>query len=162
MSSVSSEPLVAPARVTRRRALAVLGLAVPVLAACTTSPADDGPDPLIPLAERARADAALVTAAITADPALTPRLDPLRSARNDHAAALQAEIDRLAGPQSSATATPAPAPAPTGPVDLAAVRQALDAAAREATGLVATLPTGRVGLVGSLAACCATYAAVLT
>jgi hypothetical protein len=152
-----------PARVavSRRRALAVLGLAVPtltVLAGCTTSAADAGPDPLIPLADRARADVALVTAAITADPALADRLDPLRSARTDHATALQAEIDRLAGAETPST--PAPAPAPTGPVDLPAVRQSLDAAAREATGLVGTLPTGRVGLVGSLAACCATYAAV--
>jgi hypothetical protein len=150
---------VSPGRVTRRTALVVLGLTVPALAACTTSPADEGPDPLIPLADRARADAALVTAAITADPALTDRLDPLRSARNDHATALQAEIDRLAGAETPSP--PAAAQAPTGPVDLSAVRQAADAAAREATGLVATLPTGRVGLVGSLAACCATYAAVL-
>jgi ribosomal protein S2 len=96
-----------PARVvvTRRRALAVLGLAglaVPVLAGCTTSTASEGPDPLIPLADRARADVALVTAAIGADPALTDRLDPLRSARTDHATALQAEIDRLAGAETPA------------------------------------------------------------
>lgn len=152
-----------PARVTRRRALAVLGLSVPaltVLAGCTTSASDDGPDPLIPLAERARADTALITAAITADPALTDRLDPLRSARNDHAAALQTEIDRLAGAETPST--PAPVPAPAGPADLPAVQQAADAAAREATGLIATLPTNRVGLVAALAACCAAYSAVLT
>jgi hypothetical protein len=147
--------------VSRRRALAVLGLgaAVPVLAACTTSAADEGPDPLIPLAERARADTALVTAAITAEPALTAQLDPLRSARADHADALQKEIDRLAGDAAS-TATPAPAP-PATPVDRAAVRDAVDAATREATGLVASVPSERAGLVGSIAACCAAYSAIL-
>jgi hypothetical protein len=146
----------------RRRALAVLGLgvALPTLVACTSSAADEGPDPLIPLADRARADAVLVTAAITADPALAVQLDPLRSARADHAAALQQEIDRLTGEPTPAA--PAPAPAPAGPADLDAVRQAVDAAAKEATGLVGRLSTERVGLVGAVAACCTTYSAILT
>ncbi|GAA4551515.1 hypothetical protein [Pseudonocardia xishanensis] len=149
---------VAP-RLSRRRALVLLGAAVPALAACSTSAADAGPDPLIPLAERARTDVALVTAAITADPGLTGVLDPLRSARVDHADALQKEIDRLAG---ATTPTAAPqAAAPSGAADMAAVRQAVDAAAREATGLIGGLPVERVGLVGSVAACCSAYATVL-
>jgi len=157
---------VSPARVapqlSRRRALVLLGAAVPVLAACSGSAADEGPDPLIPLAERARTDAALVTAAITAAPELTAVLDPLRSARADHAQALQQEIDRLAGATTPTGPTAAaPAAAPAGPADMAAVTQAVGAAAREATGLVGTLPTARVGLVGSVAACCTAYAAVL-
>ncbi|GAA4710970.1 hypothetical protein GCM10023215_61340 [Pseudonocardia yuanmonensis] len=155
----------AAARLTRRRALALglaaggLGLAAPVLAGCAAGSADDGPDPLIPLVTRARADADLVTAAITADPSLTARLDPLRSARTDHADALEKEIARVAG-----TATPVPAPAPATPqaaADLEAVRRAVADAAREAAGLVSSVPTARAGLVGSVAACCAAYTAVL-
>jgi hypothetical protein len=132
----------------------------PVLAACSRSAADDAPDPLVPLAARARTDVALVTAAITADPALTPRLDPLRSARSDHAAALEEEIARTAG----VTTTPAPAPttaAPAAPVDLAAVRQAVDQAAQEASQLVTTISAERVGLVSAVSVCCATYSVVL-
>src|SRR5689334_7592424 len=58
----------AAARLTRRRALALglaaggLGLAAPVLGGCAVASSDDGPDPLIPLVTRARADADLVTA----------------------------------------------------------------------------------------------------
>ena len=147
---------------SRRRALALLGMgaSLPVVAACTTSTADEGPDPLIPLAIRARSDAALIAAAITATPAVGTRLDPLRVARTDHATALQQAIDRRAGATSTPTPAPAAAP-PAGPADLDAVRQAMDAAAKEAAGLIGTLPTTRVGLVGSVAACCTAYAVVL-
>ncbi|MCE3555041.1 hypothetical protein LWC33_26755 [Pseudonocardia sp. RS11V-5] len=150
---------------TRRRALSLglaaggLGLAAPVLAGCAAG-SSDGPDPLIPLVTRARSDAALVTAVITADPSLTGQLDPLRSARSDHAATLEQEIARVAG----TTASPTPAAAPTAPqagADLNAVRQAVADAAREAAGLVGTVPIARAGLVGSVAACCAAYTAVL-
>jgi hypothetical protein len=155
----------AATRLTRRRALALglaaggLGIAAPVLAGCAAGSSDDGPDPLIPLVTRARSDAALVTAVITADPSLTGQLDPLRSARSDHATALEHEITRVAG-----TTAPIPAPAPTTPqagADLNAVRQAVADAAREAAGLVSSVPTARAGLVGSVAACCAAYSAVL-
>jgi hypothetical protein len=151
-------------RLTRRRALALglaaggLGLAAPVLAGCAAGSSDDGPDPLVPLVTRARSDAALVTAVITADPSLTGQLDPLRSARSDHAAALEQEIARVAG------TTPVPATAPATPragADLNAVRQAVADATREAAGLVSSVPTARAGLVGSVAACCAAYTAVL-
>ncbi|MCE0765681.1 hypothetical protein LWC35_22645 [Pseudonocardia kujensis] len=159
-------PRPAAPRLTRRRALSLglaaggLGLAAPVLAGCAAASSDDGPDPLIPLVTRARSDAALVTAVITADPSLTGQLDPLRSARTDHATALEQEIARVAG--TTAPATPAPAPtAPQAGADLDAVRQAVADAAREAAGLVGSVPTARAGLVGSVAACCAAYTTVL-
>ncbi|GAA1829928.1 hypothetical protein GCM10009836_04760 [Pseudonocardia ailaonensis] len=141
-------------------ALGGLALAGPALAACSRASGEEAPDPLVALAQRARTDTALVTAAITADPKLTDRLDPVRSARADHAGALEKEIARYAG----ATTTPTPAPAaaaPAGSADLAAVQKAVDAAAREAAVLVPTLPKARAGLVGSVAACCAAYATVL-
>ncbi|MFR9804331.1 hypothetical protein ACL02T_18885 [Pseudonocardia sp. RS010] len=155
----------AAVRLSRRRVLSLglaaggLTLAAPVLAGCAAASSDDEPDPLIPLVTRARSDADLVTAVITADPSLTARLDPLRSARTDHAAALEQEIARVAG---TTTAVPAPAPAtPLTGADLDAVRRAVADAAREAAGLVSSVPTARAGLVGSVAACCAAYTAVL-
>ncbi|MCW0214578.1 MAG: hypothetical protein OJJ54_14560 [Pseudonocardia sp.] len=147
----------------RRRflALAATGAAAlaasPVLAACTSTDGTEGPDPLIALARRARADAALVGAAIAADPRLTDRLDPLRAARTDHATALDREIQRL-NPKAAPSAAPATAPPKA---DLAAVRTAVQDASREAQGLVAGIAVERVGLVAAITACCTTYAAVL-
>ena len=47
------------------------------------------------------------------------------------------------------------------PVTLARVREAVAASQAGAAELVENLPAERVGLVASVAACCATYAAVL-
>lgn len=151
---------------SRRRlfALAAAGAAAvtvsPALAACTTTgTGSDGPDPLIALARRARADTAVIAAAIAADPGLAERLAPLRSARTDHAAALDREIQRL-DPQARASSTAPPAAPPA--ADLPAVRTAIEDAAREAQGLVGGIGVERVGLVAAITACCTTYAAVLT
>ena len=110
------------------------------------------------------------------NPDLTGRVDPLRAARTEHAAALDAEVVRAGGTPSSATPTAAavappsgsPAADPTVPptgltqtVTLARVREAVAASQRGAAELVPDLPAERVGLVASVAACCATYAAVL-
>jgi hypothetical protein len=150
---------------SRRRlfALAAAGAAAvtvsPALAACTTTgTGSDGPDPLIALARRARADTAVIAAAIAADPGLAERLAPLRSARTDHAAALDREIQRL-DPQARASTAPPAAPRTA---DLPAVRTAIEDAAREAQGLVGGIGVERVGLVAAITACCTTYAAVLT
>ena len=48
------------------------------------------------------------------------------------------------------------------PVTLARVREAVAASQAGAAELVESLPAERVGLVASVAACCATYAALLT
>lgn len=147
---------------SRRRLLAGMLLAPPALAGCSfgSSTKDPGPDPLIALAAAARADAALAAAVVAATPELADRLTPLRTARTDHATALDAEVARLAP-----GATPAPAPGtatPAGtPVTAAAVQAAVLASGKAASAAALTLPAERVGLVASVAACCATYAAVL-
>jgi hypothetical protein len=129
---------------------------------------------LIALADGARSDAALAAAAVAANPDLSARVDPLRAARAEHAAALDAEVVRVGGTPSSGSAAPTAAPTapppsgttvpPTGvtqAVTLARVREAVAASQRAAAQLVPDLPAERVGLVASVAACCATYAAVL-
>ncbi len=167
-----------PARgpaVDRRRVLG-LALLAPVafgLGACGIGPdrRRRDPDPLVALADAALADAALAAAAVAASPDLGARLEPLRAARTEHAAALDAEVVRAGGsPRSAApTAPPTAAAAPTAAepagvtqaVSLARVREAVAASQRGAAQLVPDLPPERVGLVASVAACCATYAAVL-
>ena len=129
-----------------------------------------GPDPLIALADAARGDAELAAAAIAANPDLAARVEPLRAARTEHATAFDAEVVRLGGaprggaPTASAVPSADPTAAPTGaarPVTLARVRDAVAASQRGAAQLVPDLPAERVGLVASVAACCATYVGVL-
>jgi len=157
-------------RVDRRRILA-LALVLPVAAGlggcgAATDRRTDRPDPLIALADAARADAALAAAAAAADPALAARIDPLREARTEHAAALDAEVVRMGGPSAAPTAAPptaAPVTTTAAPaVTLAEVREAVAASHVGAAELVENLPAERVGLVASVAACCAAYAGVLT
>lgn len=150
----------------RRRVLAALALA-PVLGACSLldPAADPGPDPLIALADAARVDAALATAVTAADPGLAERVDPLAAARTEHAAALDAEIARRRVNERSGdetAPTPAPVPPPADPGGLAGLRTAIEASAAAAAAATLDLPAERVGLVASISACCATYAAVLT
>ena len=108
---------------------------------------------LLALADRARADAALVVAAVTADPALAERLEPLRAARIDHAAAL----DVAGGRDAASVATPqAPEAA-----DVAVVREAVLFSAQAASDAVPQATAARVGLLAEIAACCSAYGAVL-
>jgi hypothetical protein len=158
-------PAAAPI-VGRRRILQmaiVLPVAGTVLGGCSgaTGRRTDRPDPLIALADAARADAALAAAAVAADRALATRIDPLREARTEHAAAFDAEVVRMGGPPATASAAP-PTAAAGSPVTLARVREAVAASQVGAAELVENLPAERVGLVASVAACCATYAALLT
>ncbi|MFC4945490.1 hypothetical protein [Pseudonocardia sp. GCM10023141] len=162
-----SPPVSATAMVlSRRRLLAGLLLTPPVLAGCSLgrSSAPPAPDPLIALASAARSDAALAAAVIAAKATLADRVEPLRAARVEHAAALDAEVSRV-----TPTRTPAPAPptAPTAgevagqPVTLAQLHDALEASAKAAATAAMDAPAARVGLVASVAACCSTYAKVL-
>src|SRR6185437_13113192 len=109
----------------------------------------DRPDPLIALADAARADAALAAAAAAADPALAARIDPLREARTEHAAALDAEVVRMGGPSAAPTAAPVTTTAAPA-VTLAEVREAVAASHVGAAELVENLPAERVGLVASV------------
>jgi hypothetical protein len=172
-----------------RRLVLRLALALPAAAAfvsgCSGATARrKEPDPLVALADAARADVALAAAAVAADPGLSARIEPLRAARAEHAAALDAEVVRVGGVPGAAAPTsvgptaapaapsgsaPASAAAGTSPsasvtprvVTLAQVRDAVAASQRGAADLVPGLPAERVGLVASVAACCAAYAAVL-
>lgn len=152
------------AGLSRRRVLAALALAPMAVAGCALERTPDGPDPLLALADAARADAALAAAVVAADPGLAGRVDPLGAARTEHAAALDAEIARRAdaGARSApAPATPPPA-APPAATRLADLRAAVTASGAAAAAAALILPAERVGLVASISACCATYGAVLT
>ncbi|QNG55651.1 hypothetical protein H6H00_16540 [Pseudonocardia petroleophila] len=147
-------------------ALVLAPVALSPLAGCAAVGVDDGPDPLIALADAARADALLAAAVVAAEPDLAARVDPLQAARTAHAAALDAEIARLAGapePGAAAAATPSPADPSAAPTaaELAELRAAVTASARAAAEAALGLPAERVGLVASISACCATYGAVL-
>lgn len=147
-------------RVSRRRILAAVAFApvgAVVAGGCGFGPAaPDGPDPLIALADAARADAALAAALAAAQPDLAARVDPLVAARTEHAAALDAEVTRL-DPDAAPPAAPPDAPAAT----LDGLRAAMQASGTAAGTAALDLPVERVGLVASISACCATYAAVL-
>lgn len=141
--------------VSRRRVLFAVA-AAPLAVACTTEPpAPPPPDPLSALAAQARADAALAKTLTT-----VPAAAEIAKARETHAVLLQAEVDRERPPLSS-TAPPAPTTPSTPPDSLAALRSALDAAVRDASAVVTKLPTYRAGLVGSVAAGCASLREVL-
>jgi hypothetical protein len=147
--------------ISRRQVLAGLLLLPPALAGCSTARVPQGPDPLIALADAARTDAALATAAITASPNLADRVQPLVEARTAHAAALDAEVARLDPARPSTTPATTPAPA-QGSATLAQVRAAVLASGEAAATAALDLPAERVGLVASVAACCNAYAEVLT
>lgn len=130
--------------------------AAPLAVACTTEPpAPPPPDPLSALAAQARADAALATTLKT-----VPAAAEIAKARETHARLLQAEVDRERPPLSS-TAPPAPTSPPTPPNPLAALRTALDESVRAASDVIGKVPSYRAGLVGSVAAGCASLREVL-
>lgn len=161
-------------------ALLVTGPAV--LAGCTGSPAaPEPPDPLESPARRAEADSALAqaVAAMAAQPgvqthsavtpsALATAATALAADRMAHAITLRAELHRVRPAPAPSSAAPPAAPTPAPPLadlDLAGARatliQAVHGAQDEAAGLAVTLPGYRAALLASVAACCASHAAVL-
>src|SRR5687768_2007670 len=141
--------------VSRRRVLFAVA-AAPLAVACTTEPPPPPPpDPLSALAAQARADAALATQLTT-----VPVAAEIAKARETHARLLQAEVDRERPPLSS-TVPPAPTSPPTPPNPVAALRTALDDSVRAASDVIGTVPSYRAGLVGSVAAGCASLREVL-
>jgi len=136
-----------------------------LLAACGA----DEPDPLESLATRARSDAALIDSILNFGPlgaALSARLAPVADARRQHAVALGVELGETESASADPSTGPSAAPAsgsgrPDADDALLRVRAALDDASRQAGLLVLTLPRPRAALVGSIAACCAAYRAVL-
>jgi hypothetical protein len=144
--------------ITRRQLIIGILLLPPALTGCSLrTGAQTGPDPLIALADAARADVALAAAALASTPALAPRVQPVVDARTAHAQALDAEVARLDPQQPSRPPAQATARAAT----LSEVRAAVLSSGQSAAAAVLTLPADRVGLVASVAACCAAYAQVL-
>ncbi|ANZ42946.1 hypothetical protein BBK82_22535 [Lentzea guizhouensis] len=133
--------------VSRRRVLLAVA-AAPLAVACTTEPsAPPPPDPLSALAAQARSDAALAKS-LTSVPAAAE----IATARETHAAV--AGRGR-AGPAVSRALPSVPA---TAPPRACARHWTSRCAASEA---VAKLPSYRAGLVGSVAAGCASLRGVL-
>jgi hypothetical protein len=142
------------------RAGALIAIAVP-LAACTSPQAAPAPDPLQPLLTAAGTDAATATTASTAFPDSAATFAVFATVRRQQAAALRTEVDRAAAltapPTTSTSAPPKKAQADETTV-IGELRAGLVTAQQQATRLVPGLPTYRAGLVGSIAAGCASLA----
>lgn len=148
-----------------RRAVLRLGAfaaLVPVVA-CTPEPEQPPPpDPLAALAKQARADAALATAIAAAQPNLSAGATEVATARTEHAKVLQAEVDRAQPPVSSSSAK-STTTTPEVPADgAAALVEALTSAEKAAADLVPSVPRYRAGMLGSVAAGCASLRVVLS
>ena len=99
-----------------------------------------------------------------ADPALAATARALAEDRMAHAAALRAELRRVRPRPTARSASPpvAPLPAPDSAGARRALAQAVRAAHDEAAELAMTLPGYRAALLASVAACCASHAALLS
>ncbi len=150
-------------------------LAVPAVSGTLAGCGNKPPDPLVALTVQARSDAALADAVaqmLRASPAGSPgqagspeaatsdMLAALAAARRAHADTMVAELGDDAPPPAPA-GQPGPPP-PEARTALAGVLTALDDAQRRAAAEVPGLPRHRAAVVGSIAACCAAYRAVLT
>ncbi|GAA3839944.1 hypothetical protein GCM10022243_02830 [Saccharothrix violaceirubra] len=139
-----------------RRGLLLALAAAPLAAACTTPPPQPPPpDALEPLLRAARSDAALAEAVGAPETA---------AARTEHAKSLQAELDRAmprisGSPVATTTAVSATPPANA---TREALITAIKAAQKQAVDLLPGVPTYRAGLVGSIAAGCASLLEVLS
>jgi hypothetical protein len=133
-----------------------------VLGACTTPPAaPPAPDPLAELASTARSDASFARAVAAAVPSLATAAGLVAEARAAHAEALQREVDRARLPQPPASSSSATPPV----VDPASARgrlvDGLRAAEKRIGELIGSVPRFRAGLLGSVAAGCASLREVL-
>jgi hypothetical protein len=144
------------------RAGALVAIAAP-LAACTSPPPTPAPDPLQPLLTAATNDAATAKTAATAFPKDGQTLAVLGAVRQQQADALRAEVTRAAGGVPTTSSVPSAAPPRQGVEStvIAELTRGLVTAQHEAASLVATSPRYRAGLVGSVAAGCASLAEAL-
>ncbi|MGZ4523541.1 MAG: hypothetical protein ACXVXO_09010 [Mycobacteriaceae bacterium] len=134
----------------------------------TVEPSDTpAEDPLLPIADAARTDAAMATQVASSSPAQAVQLAIIAADRTAHATALDAEIARAAGKganspspvSASASAAPSTAVAPAPTVE--GLRTRLQHNQSAAADLARTVPAYRAGLLGSVAAACAAELAVL-
>ncbi|MBB5805230.1 hypothetical protein F4560_004998 [Saccharothrix ecbatanensis] len=139
-----------------RRGVLLAAAIAPLAVACTTPPPPPPPpDPLSELVKTALSDAALATAVGAPETA---------AARAEHAAKLQAEVDRATPrvPGSSVPPTTSASVAPPPGASREALVPALQAAQKQAGDLVASTQSYRVGLVASVAAGCASLVEALS
>ncbi|MGJ7906162.1 hypothetical protein ACOQFL_06740 [Actinopolyspora sp. H202] len=136
--------------------LSALATLSPVLLSCSGS-AEPETDPLIKLAERARADTELARATAESHPDLAESARLVANAREEHAGELRREIDRLAGGESTTSTAPTERQnIASGPEQAAEhLRTALHEAQRQAARTVPELSGYRAGLAGSVSAGCA-------
>lgn len=136
------------------------------LSGCTPAPPapPEEPDPLGPPAQRAESDVALAQAIAAEHPGLAGAAVALAADRQAHASALRAELHR-ARPDTSPSSSVPQVAGDTASTEQGGARDALARAMRaaqdEAAALVATLPGYRAALLASVAACCASHAAML-
>lgn len=157
-------------------ALLLLGTPVALTGCSPWSSGREGPDQLEAPARRAETDAAQASAVAQMAAGMPNRTGAelaaaaksLAADRTAHANALRAELHRAQTGTASTTRAPAPPPAapPAAAPDLAnaqsALTEAMHSARDEAAALVMALPGYRAALLASIAACCATHAALLT
>lgn len=125
------------------------------------------PDPLLDVARAARADAAAATQLAAVTPPQAVPLRTIAAERTAHAQALDAEITRAAGtivggPAPSETlSVPSSIPTSAPPATVAALRDSLLRNQSAAAELASTAPSYRAGMLGSVAAACASALVVL-
>lgn len=135
---------------------------VAAVAGCQSKP--DEPDALARLADSARADAAFAQAVASKHSGLADKAGAIATARSEHARGLQREIDRKNPPTPDTPPLPQPAARPV-PSSAGAATDALAEALRNAQksvgDMVVSAPQYRAGLLGSVAASCASLQEVL-
>lgn len=149
------------------RAGALAAIVGPIAVACTSTPAPPPPDPLQRMLTAATDDATTAKAAAAAFADNGATLAVIASVRQQQAAALRTEVKRAAGAVPGTTPSPAPTSA-TKPPKLGAestvtaqLIAALTTAQHQAAALMPKLPRYRAGLVGSVAAGCASLTEAL-
>lgn len=142
---------------------AIGGLSVLGATGCGASDDDTSePDPLSAQATRAHTDAATATALIAMLPDRADALATIADERGSHAAVLDAEVARLAGPTATTGAVASTTTAPAGePPTVEQLRERLNRARREAADLARTTSGYRAGMLASISAACAVQTAVL-
>lgn len=166
-SGGTNEPGSAISRRTLLRAGALVAVAAPLAAACTGQQPPRPPDPLQSMLTAATRDAAVAKAAAAAFTDNGPTLAVIAAVRLQQAKALRAEVNRAAGVPANATPSASPTTTAKPPklgdesTVTAQLLQGLATAQRQAAALMPTLPRYRTGLVGSVAAGCASLAEAL-
>lgn len=148
---------------SRRGLLRVGALALaagPLVAACTgTPPRAAAPDQLLPMLDLATKDATTAKAAAAAYADNGPTLTVIGTARQQHATALRTEVDRAAAVTSTTPTSPSAAPPlPAEVTVISELKADFLTAQQQAAALLPQLPRYRAGLVGSVAAGCASLA----